>query len=110
MNPINITFVFGDGTTHDASVTEISTVEELCYNYAWLLVPTSTGLNASPTYSIEVSNTASGPWSAYDPLTQDADILQPFDDTHFAPTYVRINYNAQTNTAGTVSFTLTLKK
>ena len=110
INPIVKIFEFGDGQDHDASVDEISEVFEACNNYTWLLVPESTGLDASPTYSFESSNSATGPWGPYDPLTEDANILQPFDDNHMAPTHFRINYSANGNTTGTVKFTITLKR
>jgi len=108
-DPQKYTFQFGDGGTHDASVGEASASIQVCYDYAWLLVPKSTGLNDSPVYSFEVSDDNIN-WQEYDPLTKDAAINQPFDDTHLTAVWIRINYNPLANTTGTVSFDITLKK
>jgi len=106
---IEINFNFGDGTTHDASVSEISEPQLICHDYTWLLVPKSSGLDASPTYSFEVSDDNIN-WQEFQPETKDAAIDQPFQKSDLAGLYFRINYNAQTNTTGTVAFTLTGKK
>tara|TARA_R100000655_G_scaffold32644_1_gene64551 strand:+ start:1321 stop:1653 length:333 start_codon:yes stop_codon:yes gene_type:complete len=106
--PVVIEFNFSDGTTHDASVSEISDAIEICYNYNWSLAPNSIGLDADPTYTIEVSNNNID-WSAYEDPTVDAAIDQGFDDIHFAWLYVRVNYNAVANTTGTVEFKLVFK-
>ena len=45
-----------DGLVHDASVSEISEAQQICFDYTWLLVPKSSGLDAAPTYSFEVSD------------------------------------------------------
>ena len=45
----------------------------------------------------------------YDTPVVDALIGQAFDDTHLDWLYVRINYDAQLNTIGTVEFPLILK-
>lgn len=108
MNPIKHIFNFTDGQVHDASVSEISDVFQVCFNYTWLLTPISTGLDASPKYSFEVSNDNIN-WQEYDAATKDAAINQPFDDDHMPGLYFRISYDADTNTTGTVSFELTLK-
>lgn len=107
-SPIKIEFSFGDGTTHDASLTETSTSQEMCYDYSWSLVPEFSALDANPTWTLEVSND-NVTFNPYDTLTQDTAITQGFDDTHSTFLYWRIAYNAQTNTTGTVSFTLILK-
>jgi hypothetical protein len=109
MNPTKITFQFGDGGTHDASVTETSAVVQLCFQYGWLLIPVSSGLDAAPTWTLEVSTDGVN-FAPYDPLTEDAAIDQPFDDTHANAIYWRIAYDAQTNTTGTVEFTIGLKQ
>ena len=107
--PIKIQFKFADGLVHNASVSEASEAVQICFNYTWLLVPKSDSLDQAPTYSFEISDD-NITWQPYAPETLDAAINQPFDDTHFPPVFVRINYNAQTNTTGTVSFDLTLKR
>tara|TARA_R110000782_G_scaffold232884_2_gene319077 strand:- start:1579 stop:1911 length:333 start_codon:yes stop_codon:yes gene_type:complete len=106
--PVIITFEFIDGEVHDASVSEISTPVEICYNYNWSLSPNAIGLDAAPTYSIEVSNNNID-WAAYETPTENAAIDQPFDDIHFAWLFVRINYNAVANTTGSVEFELVFK-
>ncbi len=106
--PITITFQFGDGTTHDASVSEASISQAICYKYGWSIAPIIAGLDQDPTYTIEVSNN-NVDFYPYDTPVVDADIAQPFDDVHLDWLYIRINYNAQTNTTGTVEFPLILK-
>lgn len=108
MNPITITFQFSDGTSHDASVSEASISQAICYKYGWSIAPISTGLNQSPTYTIEVSNNNTD-FYPYEDRVVDAAITQPFDDVHIDWLYVRINYDAKTNTTGTVEFPLILK-
>lgn len=107
--PIKIEFEFSGGVLHDASVSEISVSQEMCFNSGWSLIPVFSSLDASPTWSLEVSND-NITFYPYDDLTDDAAIDQGFDDTHSSFLYWRINYNAQTNTTGTVSFDLILKK
>jgi hypothetical protein len=111
MNPnkLNFTFSEGIGIPHDASVSEISLPIQICNNYSWLLVPKSTGLDAAPTYSFEVSDDLIN-WQPYETATLNAAINQPFDDTHMPGIWFRINYNALTNTTGTVEFDITLKQ
>ena len=106
--PITITFQFGDGTTHDASVSEASISQAICYKYGWSIAPIIAGLDQAPEYTIEVSNNNIDFYS-YDSLTEGADIAQPFDDVHLDWLYIRINYDAKTNTTGTVEFPLILK-
>lgn len=110
MKPQLITFKFAsDGKVHDASVSEISESQQICSDYVWLLVPKSTGLDQSPTYSFEVSDDNVN-WQAFLPETEDALITQPFQKSDLAGRYYRINYNALTSTTGTVQFDITLKQ
>lgn len=108
--PITITFQFSDGTVHDASVSEASISQAICYKYGWSIAPIVAGLGggATPEYTIEVSNNNTD-WFPYDSLTEGADIGQAFDDVHLDWLYIRINYDAKTNTTGTVEFPLILK-
>ena len=46
---------------------------------------------------------------SYDSLTNGADITSVFTDTQLNWLYVRINYDARTNSTGTVNFKLILK-
>jgi len=107
-NPIKLTFQFSDGTSHDASLTEASISQAICYKYGWSIAPIVAGLDATPTYTIEVSNNNID-FFPYDTPVVDALIGQAFDDTHLDWLYVRINYDAQLNTIGTVEFPLILK-
>jgi hypothetical protein len=107
-NPIKLTFQFSDGTSHDASLTEASISQAICYKYGWSIAPIVAGLDSTPTYTIQVSNN-NVDFFPYDLQTVDALIGQAFDDTHLDWLYVRINYDAQLNTTGTVEFPLILK-
>lgn len=108
--PLKYTFNFtSDGITHDASVSEISESLLFCESYNWLLVPKSSGLDQSPIYSFEVSDDGIN-WQEFQPETKDVVITQSFQKSDLPGTYFRINYDAQTNTTGTVSFDITLKQ
>lgn len=108
--PLKYTFNFAsDGMTHDASVSEVSESLQFCESYNWLLVPKSSGLDQAPTYSFEVSDDDVN-WQEFQAETLDALITQPFQKSDLPGLYFRINYNAQTNTTGTVSFDITLKQ
>jgi len=109
MIPLKLKFLFSDGENHNASLSEISESIELCHNYGWLLVPKSDSLDGNPMYSFEISDDDIN-WQAYESRTENAAIDQGFDDTHMLGTFVRINYNALTNTLGTVAFDITLKQ
>ena len=109
--PLNYTFQFGDGGVHDASVSEKSEPLEFCEDYGWFINPISSGLDAAPTYTIEVSHEdVEASYVPYNATVLDASILQPFDSTHLVQTFIRINYNALANTTGTVSFPFLLKR
>ncbi len=108
-NSIRIPFNFSDDINHDASVSEISEVQTICFAHFWSLVPGYSGLDADPLYTIEVSND-NILFNPYSPLTEDAAIDQGFDDTHTNFIYWRINYKANGNTTGNVKFELILKK
>lgn len=101
-------FLFGDGATHDASVTETSASLEFCASHFWSLIPVFASLDASPLWTLEVSND-NVTFSPYDAVTLDAAIAQGFDDNHLAFKYVRVAYDANGNTTGTVSFTMIIK-
>jgi len=108
--PKTLTFEFSDGTTHDASISEASVSQSIDFQHGWSIAPISESLGggASPQYSIEVSNDNSNFYS-YDSLTNGADITSVFTDTQLNWLYVRINYDARTNSTGTVNFKLILK-
>jgi len=109
MDPQKLQFNFTDGLSHDASVSEASEPQLICGNYSWLLIPKSTGLDQSPTYSFEVSDDDGATWQEFQPETKDAAIDQPFQKSDLPGVLFRINYNALTNTTGNVSFDITLK-
>lgn len=108
LEPIIITFEFSDGETHDASISEISISQQVCYRYGWSITPEVNFSGLEPAYTIEVSNNGST-WASYAEETENADVTQPFDDTHFNFLYVRINYVKGATTSGTVKFELILK-
>jgi hypothetical protein len=108
LDPLIITFVFSDGTTHDASISEISNSQQICFRYGWSITPEVTFTGIEPNYTIEVSNN-NVDWSAYSIEVENADITQPFDDTHFNFLYVRINYVKGATTTGSVKFQMILK-
>lgn len=107
--PIKIEFEFSGGVLHDASLTETSIAYEMCFNTGWSLIPVFSSLDADPTWTLEVSNDNTT-FYPYEDVNKDAAIDQGFCDTHTTFLYWRINYNADTNTTGTVSFQLILKK
>jgi hypothetical protein len=109
IEPLKYTFTFSDGNTHNASISQTSNPLTFCFDYGWSLVPKPIGLDQNPVYTIEVSNDDLT-WQPYDNTVIDAAIDQPFDDTHLVWTKIRINYDAKTNTTGTIEFTLTLKR
>ena len=105
-----IIFKFGDGEDHDASVSEKSAGVRICFPKGWSLIPEFSGLDQNPTWTLEVANVDND--ADYDPYTsvmEEAAIDQGFDDNHWTFRYARINYNAQTNTTGTVKFDMEKK-
>jgi len=107
--PLKYKFTFGDGTAHDATVTEISQSWEVCFNYGWSLFVDQIGLTSSDaTWTIEVSNDNSTFYN-YKSNSVDIPIIDAYDDIHLSWTYMRINYDAKTETTGTVEFEITLK-
>ena len=108
--PKRTKFIFADGTSHDATVSETSQSIRSCYKYEWSLAPIKTGLtNFSPTYTIEVSNDDLN-WFEYNNLSTGVNIVNAVDDNHLAWVYMRVVYNAQTETTGTIEFELTQKQ
>jgi hypothetical protein len=101
-------FIFGDGATHDASVTESSAALEFCASHFWSLIPVFAALDASPLWTLEVSND-NVTFSPYATETDGAAIEQGFDDNHLAFKYMRVTYTANGNTTGTVEFTMIIK-
>lgn len=103
-------FVFSDGTLHDASVSETSESLQNCFKYDWSLAPVQAGLTTTaPTYTIEVSNDDTN-WFDYNNLSTDVAIEDAVDDNHLAWIYIRIVYNAKTESTGTVEFEFTQKQ
>lgn len=101
-------FIFGDGASHDASVTESSESLVFCDSHFWSLIPVVASLDASPLWTLEVSND-NVTFSPYASETDGAAIAQGFDDNHLAFKFMRVTYTANGNTTGTVEFTLIIK-
>lgn len=108
--PKKTLFNFSDGTSHDASVSETSDSVQSCYKYEWAVAPITSGLtSADGTWTIEVSNDDVN-WFEYNNLSTGVAIVDAVDDNHLAWIYMRIVYDAVTETTGTVSFELTQKQ
>lgn len=110
-NPKQTKFNFtSDGTSHDATVSETSESLESCYKYEWSVAPIQSGLSVGdPIYTIEVSNDDTN-WFEYNSLSTDVSVDDAVDDIHLAWIYMRIVYNAGTETTGTIEFELTQKQ
>jgi len=108
--PIKTKFIFSDGTSHDATVSETTQSISSCYKYEWSLTPIKTGMTElTSTYTIEVSNDDVN-WFEYNNLSTDVSIIDAVDDTHLAWIYIRIVYDAKTESTGTIEFELTQKQ
>ena len=103
------TFEFEDGIEHNATVSGFSASLQSCYKYNWSLVPILTGTTSNDaTYTIEVSNDNVN-WFEYNNLSTDVSVEDAVDDIHLAWIYLRIVYNAKTESTGTIRFELTQK-
>ncbi len=103
-------FLFADGVSHDASVSETSSSLRYCYKNVWSLFPVAAGLTSGDSlYTIEVSNDDVN-WFEYNNLSTDVSIVDSVDDNHLAWVYIRVVYKAQTETTGTVEFSITSKQ
>lgn len=101
---------FGDGGSHDATVSEASASQQICNEYSWSIIPKQTGLTQQdPVWTIEVSNDDSN-WKTYKSNSSNIPIGDGYEDTHLAFQYIRVNYDAKTETTGTVEFELNLKQ
>lgn len=108
--PQKLYFQWSDGQTHDATLSETSSVIDFCENFNWAVSPNPSGLTANtPDYTIEVSNDGIT-WFDYNALSTNVAIADAVDDIHLAWTKMRIKYNANTETTGTVEFLFTIKK
>ena len=108
--PIQTNFIFNDGIIHDASVSEVSQSIRSCYKYEWSIAPITAGLtSAKGEYTVEVSNDNVN-WFEYNNLSTDVSIEDAVDDIHLAWVYMRIVYDAKTESTGTVQFELTQKQ
>lgn len=108
--PQTYKFVFSDGTNHDASITEISESQQICSTYGWSIFVAFAGLTSQDsTWTIEVSNDDVNFFN-YKINSIGIAIIDAYDDIHLDWQYIRINYNSQTETTGTVEFEITLKQ
>lgn len=82
-----------------------------CYGMdSVVILSNSKGLTAGdPTYTIEVSND-NLTWFEYNNLSTDVSVNDAVDDNHLAWIYMRVVYDAKTETTGTVEFELTQKQ
>ncbi len=107
--PLKYKFEFTDGTAHDATISQVSESFQICFPYEWSVFVDQVGLtNSLGTWTIEVSNDDNTFYN-YKSNSVDIPIMDAYDDIHMSWTYMRINYNAQTETSGTVEFEITLK-
>ena len=105
-----IEFVFSDGTTHDASMSETSGSLRKCFKNVWSVAPITFGnTSGDATYTIEVSNDDIN-WFEYNNQSTDVSVADAVDDNHLSWVYMRIVYDSKTETTGTVRFGLTTKQ
>ncbi len=107
--PIKYKFTFGDGTQHDATVSEVSVSQQICFPYEWSIFVDQVALTVNDSvWTIEVSND-NNTFYNYKSNSANIPIIDAYDDTHMAWTYIRINYDSKTESSGTVEFEITLK-
>lgn len=111
LNPIktySLAFAFGDGENHDASVSEASVGMEISSNYVWNICPILTGVDGSPDYTIEVSIDNTN-WKTYATEFTSVTTEDACEHDFASWSYIRISYNAQDATTGTLKFYLSTK-
>lgn len=109
-HPIERTFIFSDGTAHDATISETSEALMSCQNYTWSVSPTAIGLTGgTPEYTIEVSNDGVT-WFEYNNASTDVSVEDAVDDIHLSFTQMRINHNSKGSTSGTVEYLFVQKQ
>lgn len=110
MDPISRIFQFGDGSNHDATVDETSTLlDPNCSNYVWNISPLEVGVAGAPLYTIEVSNDGVA-WFDYDALFTNVATDDAVEDTQLSFTKIRVKHISGSASAGTVKYTLTQKQ
>ena len=119
MRPIIHIFEFSEGVDaqgvalpHAANVTETSVSKQIELNYAWLLNTISAGLtSADGTYTLEMSHEdVAASYKPYSVALTNAAITASFDDDHLSGYWFRVVYTKGTETTGTVSFPIVLKR
>ena len=108
--PIQIDFVFSDGTIHDATLTETSTEINVCFGYNWNITANIDGITGvNPKYTLEAKG-KNNQWYVYKiPDAQDVDINDSLCDTHLSFTKLRLIHDGTGTTGGTVTYTIELK-
>jgi len=92
----------------DATSDFITDAIEFCFLYVWSLKIDGTTLDGTPTITIEVSNDGTN-WIAYKNDSTDSPVPGAWFDNIMPFLFTRINYKANDNTTGTVTFNLTTK-
>lgn len=110
MNPRVIPFIFSGNEDHPAGTPATSDAIDICGKYCWSIIPEVTGLDGSPLWTIEVANEDSDFKIYHEPETENIAIEDGVDDNHLNFTKMRIVYDPNGNTTGTVKFPLILKK
>jgi len=102
-----VSFSFGDGVTHDGTVTESSISLIVDFESTWSIVPVLGSLVGQGLYTVEVSNGAG--WFEY--ATEFTDVVTEDSVTHDSMEYnqLRISYRQSSVSSGTVEFQLTKK-
>ena len=102
-------FEFGDGSDHDATVSEISSELDSCSNHVWNVTPDCNDLGGMSQYTIEVSNDGVC-WFDYALVFTDVNSEDGVEDIQLSFKKMRINHKASTATQGTVKYLLTQKQ
>lgn len=96
---------------NDASISFCIPVQELCFNYSWYLTVEKIGTDGNPIVTIEVSNDGVG-WLKYacdisgTVLTDD---ITGFKDTDISAKYLRLCFDPNGTTTGTLTALMNLK-
>ena len=96
----------------DASVSQCSEAQPLCFNYDWFLHVIKTGADGNPFMKIQVSNDLNWEWVDYTCSATDIELTQTaqgYKDDSFTPNYFRICLEPNGTTTGTVSARINLK-
>lgn len=108
--PTEITFKFGDGSVHDASVDETSESQQICYQYGWSITPIANVAGGGvPDYTVQVSDD-NVTWFNFSPASTGVPLNIAVERSALNFLYIRIVYDAAVATTGTIQFDLLLKQ